>query len=42
VLFDRTFSARKTLVGLVGASFVPLFFTSVAPLIISRRLVIEV
>ncbi|KAG2626845.1 hypothetical protein PVAP13_3KG483535 [Panicum virgatum] len=39
VLFGRTFSDRETLMGLVGASFVLLFFTSVASLIISGLLV---
>jgi PRA1 family protein 1 len=39
VLFGRTFSDRETLLGLVGASFVLLFFTSVASLIISGLLV---
>ncbi|XP_062231645.1 PRA1 family protein B2-like [Phragmites australis] len=39
VLFGRTFSDREALLGLVGASFVLLFFTSVASLIISGLLV---
>ncbi|TVU19783.1 hypothetical protein EJB05_35954, partial [Eragrostis curvula] len=39
VLFGRTFSDRETLIGLVGASFVLLFFTSFASLIISGLLV---
>ena len=39
MLFGRTFSDRETLLGLVGASFVLLFFTSVASLIISGMLV---
>ncbi|EEE64069.1 hypothetical protein OsJ_18899 [Oryza sativa Japonica Group] len=39
VLFGRTFSDRETLLGLVVASFVAFFFTSVASLIISGLLV---
>ncbi|KAL5202747.1 hypothetical protein ABZP36_013699 [Zizania latifolia] len=39
VLFGRSFSDRETLLGLVVASFVAFFFTSVASLIISGLLV---